>query len=314
MVELQLNSKRNKVEMSLKDYICLGVNHHLLYANMINNPSEHLRTLKILLADARWEIIDMWYPWEIQEETLKVIRNSGKTIYYNMGNRSGQRSLAPASMDDEHRRYTFDVYLDELKRAKMCNAQKIITNSGPNDFEHREKCKDYLVAFYIELCKQAEAIMVIIEPTDWDTSKYKLIGSSLEAVEICQRVKNAGYGNIGSMIDMCHVPLMHETISKAFSDTGSYLEHIHLGNCILDKRSPYYGDKHPGIGIEGGIFGVFDIAELFGLCLSSGYFCRENRGSASIEMRVLPGLSAEECLDNYYNAVCQAWHKASINQ
>lgn len=300
--------------MNFRDFIRLGINHHLLYADVIKNPSEHLRTLKILLADPRLEIIDMWYPWNIQEDALKVIKNSGKTIYYNMGNRSGQRSLAPASIDDEHRYYSLDVYKDELKRAKMCNAQKIITNSGPNDIEHREKCKDYLVEFYIELCKRAEAITVIIEPTDWDTSKYKLIGSSMEAVNICQRVKDAGYGNIGSMIDMCHVPLMHETISQAVSDTGNCLEHIHLGNCVLDKTSPYYGDKHPGLGIEGGIFGVSDIAELFSLGLSTGYFSQESKGSVSIEMHPLPGQSSEECFDKYYDAICQAWDMASMNQ
>lgn len=296
--------------MNFKDYMRLGINHHLLYADVIKDPAEHLRTLQLLLADPRLEIIDLWYPWEIQEGTLKAIRDSGKTIYYNMGNRSGQRSLAPASMDDEHRHYSLNVYLDELKRAKMCNAQKIITNSGPNDLEHREKCKDYLVEFYIELCKQAGSITVIIEPTDWDTSKRKLIGSSTEAVEICQRVRDAGYGNIGSMIDMCHVPLMHETISKAVVDTGKYLEHIHLGNCVVDKASPYYGDKHPGLGIEGGIFGVSDIAGLFGLGLSMGYFSRQSRGSVSIEMRPLPGQSSEECFERYYDAVCQAWDMA----
>lgn len=300
--------------MSLRKYMRLGVNHHLLYADVIKNPSEHLRTLKILLADPRLEIIDMWYPWEIQEDALNAINDSGKTIYYNMGNRSGQRSLAPASMDEDYRRYSLEVYLDELKRAKMCNTQKIITNSGPNDIEHREKCKDYLVEFYIELCKHAEEIMVIIEPTDWDTSKYKLIGSSLDAVDICQRVKYAGYENIGSMIDMCHVPLMHETISKAVLDTGKYLEHIHLGNCVLDKSSPYFGDKHPGIGIEGGIFGVSDIAELFKLGLSSGYFNKESKGSVSIEMRPLPGQSSEECFNKYYDTICQAWDMVSINQ
>jgi sugar phosphate isomerase/epimerase len=314
MVKIQFNSKRNKIKMSFRDYMRLGVNHHLLYADVIKDSAEHLRTLEIVLSDHRLDIIDMWYPWDIKEACLKAIKDSGKIIYYNMGNRAGQRSLAPASMDDDHRRYTLDVYKDELKRAKLCNAQKIITNSGPNDLKHREKCKDYLVEFYIEICKQAEGIMVIIEPTDWDTSKYKLIGSSLEAVEICRRVRDAGCENMGSMIDMCHVPLMHETIFQAVSDTGEYLEHIHLGNCVLDKKSPWYGDKHPGLGIEGGIFGVSDIAELFKRGLSTGYFSLQSRGSASIEMRRLPGQSSEECFDNYYDEVCQAWDMTSMNQ
>ena len=296
--------------MNLRDYMRLGVNHHLLYADVIKNTSEHLKTLEIVLSDRRLDIVDMWYPWDIKDSLLEAVKNSGKTIYYNMGNRPNQRKLAPASMDDEHRRYTLEVYKDELERAKLCDAEKIITNSGPNDIEHRDQCKEYLVDFYIELCKCAEPIIVIIEPTDWDTSKCKLIGSSKEAHEICRRVRKAGFENMGSMIDMCHVPLMHETISQAISDTGDYVEHIHLGNCVLDKESPNYGDRHPGLGIEGGVYGVPDIAELFSLFITKGYFNPENKGSCSIEMRRLPGRSSEDSFNQYYNAVCQAWDMA----
>lgn len=296
--------------MSFCDSMRLGVNHHLLYADVIKDSSEHLRTLEAVLADPRLDLVDMWYPWDIREACVKSVLDSGKIIYYNMGNRAGQRPLAPASMDKEHREYTLAVYKDELDRATLVKARKIITNSGPNDAENRDQCKDYLVDFYIELCDCAESMLVMIEPTDWDTSKCKLIGSSKEAVEICRRVREAGFDNMASMIDMCHIPLMHETIAQAVADTGEYLEHIHLGNCVTDRPSPFYGDKHPGFGIEGGVFGVFDIAEVFRLCLASGYFKKETPGSASIEMRRLPGRSSEDCFDKYYEVVCQAWEIA----
>ena len=113
------------------------------------------------------------------------------------------------------------------------------------------------------------------------------------------------------MIDMCHVPLMHETLAQAMADTGEYLEHIHLGNCVTDENSPFYGDKHPGTGIPGGVYGVEELAEIFRLGIVGGYFSKENKGSASIEMRVLPGKSSEECLDEYYAAVCRAWEIAT---
>lgn len=297
--------------MSFREYMQLGVNHHVLYSDVIKEPAEHLRTLEIVLSDPRLDIIDMWYPWDIKDGCLNAIRKSGKTIYYNMGNRTGQRPLAPASMEDEHRRYSLDVYKDELQRAKLCGAKKIIANSGPNNVEYRDQCKDYLVEFYVELCKRAEPIIVLIEPTDWDTSKRKLIGSSREAVEICQRVRDAGYANMASMVDMCHVPLMHETITQAVFDTGDYLEHVHMGNCVLDKASPHYGDKHPGIGIQGGLFGAGDIAQLFELLLSNGYFSSKNKGSASIEMHRLPNQTPETSFEKYYTAVCQAWDMAT---
>jgi sugar phosphate isomerase/epimerase len=296
--------------MQLKDYARLGLNQHLLYADVITDPDEHLRTLKIALADPRLEILDMWYPWEIKDALLPAIADSGKTMYYNMGNRAGQRSLAPAAMDDEHRAYTRRVYKDELERAKLCKAERIITNSGPNDVAHRAQCFDHLVEFYVDLCTCAEGMLVMIEPTDYDTSKCKLIGSSAEAADICRRVREAGCPNMASMIDLCHVPLMHETIGQAFADTGAYLAHIHLGTCVIDKASPFYGDKHPGVGIPGGVYGVDEFAELFRIGLANGYFGQGKRGSLSIEMRALPGKSSEESLDLYHAAVCRAWESA----
>lgn len=297
--------------MSFNEYMRLGVNHHLLYSNLINDPSEHLRTLQIVLSEPRLDIVDMWYPWEIKDEVAKAVKDSGKTIYYNMGNRAGQRKLAPAAIDDEHRTYTLNVYKDELERAKLCGSTKIITNSGPNDIENRQKCKEHLVDFYVELCKCAEGMVVMIEPTDWDMSKCKLIGSSREAIEICERVRDAGGANMASMVDMCHVPLMHETLEQAINDTGEYLEHIHLGTCVMNEGSPFYGDKHPGIGTEEAVYGIPEIAEVFSIGLSKGYFGKENKGSASIEMRPLPGKSNEECFEIYYDAVLQAWNTAT---
>ena len=299
--------------MNLREYVKLGINHHLLYANSINSPAEHLATMKKLLADPRLEIVDLWTPAEIVTEAAEAIRNSGKTIYYNIGDRKGLPKLGTASVDESIRARSLKQYLDELDRAKKCGAAKIITNSGPNDPANREACKQHLRDFYLTFCREAAPATVIIEPTDWDMSKCKLIGSSAEAAEVCRQVRRAGYPNMGSMIDMCHVPLMHEDLKQAVTGTGGYLEHIHLGNCILDKTLPDFGDRHPGVGAVGGIYGLEALTEIFYLGLKTGYFNRENRGSASIEMRILPGKSPEECLDIYYDAVCRAW-KLAANQ
>lgn len=297
--------------MKLRDCVKLGINHHLLYDKNINSPAEHLATIRTLLEDPRFEIVDLWTPKEIVSEAAEAIRASGKTIYYNMGARKGEPLLAVASVDESIRERSYLKYLEELERAKACNAAKVITNSGPNDLENRDLCKQLLHEFYLKFCRAASSVMVIIEPTDWDMSKCKLIGSSAEASEVCRKVREAGCPNMGSMVDMCHVPLMHEDLARAMADTGKYLEHIHLGNCILNKENPQFGDKHPGFGAVDGVYGVESLAEIFLIGLRTGYFSQENRGSASIEMRVLPGKDPEECLDIYYDAVCRAWDLAA---
>ena len=48
--------------MNYKDYVKLGLNHHLLYAEVASEPAEHQRTLIQLLEDDRLEILDIWIP------------------------------------------------------------------------------------------------------------------------------------------------------------------------------------------------------------------------------------------------------------
>jgi hypothetical protein len=44
-----------------------------------------------------------------------------------------------------------------------------------------------------------------------------------------------------------------------------------------------------------------------------GYFNNETRGSASIEMRPVPGMTPEQSLDFYYETFCEAWEIAITN-
>ncbi|WP_432799944.1 TIM barrel protein [Poriferisphaera sp. WC338] len=300
--------------MNPNNYMKLGVNHHLLCAKDIEgNSRAHYETLKAIVEDERFDILDMWVPEDepYRTKTIDMLLQSNKHIYYNCGNRSGRPSLAPASMDKDKREYTLSVYMDELVRAKAIGAKKLITNSGPNNITQRNKAFELLVDFYVELCQSAPEMLIMIEPTDWDMSKKKLIGSSQEAVDICRQVHQRGCPNMASMVDMCHVPLMHETLTQALTDTESCLAHIHLGNCILhDQSHPLFGDKHVPFGIEDGEYDVEEIAEVFRIGINSGYFSKKSQGSVSIEIRPLPDDDYVEALDQYYNKTIQAWKQA----
>jgi hypothetical protein len=296
--------------MNFKKHVKLGLNHHLLYSDVASIPSEHERTLNQVLGDKRLEILDLWIAEEnpYRANEIKAIKDSGKEIYYNVGTRKGKPGAHPASLDPEKKKYSIDFYKSELDRAIECGATKVITNSGPNNPENRDAAKSALVEFYVEICKYVPNMLVMIEPTDWDFDKRKLIGSSAEAVEICKRVKQAGCDNIASMVDMCHVPMMYETLEQAMNNTGQWLGHIHLGNCIIkDKNNPLFGDKHPALCIEGGEFCFKEMAELFKTGVLMGYFSEKKRGSASIEMRALKNIGPEKSLDLYYDYVIKSW-------
>ncbi|MBI3990910.1 MAG: TIM barrel protein [Candidatus Omnitrophica bacterium] len=300
--------------MNYKDYIKLGLNHHLLYVDVVSDPAQHQQTFMRILKDERFEALDMWIPEKepFKSYEIKAIKDSGKEIYYNVGPRKGKEIANPAGLIPGERKYALDFYKSELNRAIEVGATKLVSSSGPNNTVNRQAAVDALFDFYMEIFKYVPPKMLImIEPIDWDADKCYLIGSSKEAAGLAKRIHASGHRNFSSMIDMAHLPLMYETIAQAMRDTGAYTGHIHMGNCILkDKSHPMFGDKHVAWGIEGGEYDIRDVAELLSLGLETGYFSKESRGSASIEMRPVPGKTPEESIDIYYDTFCRAWEMA----
>ena len=60
------------------------------------------------------------------------------------------------------------------------------------------------------------------------------------------------YGNFGLLVDLSHIPMIHETIEESILPVKDYIIHAHMGNTVI--KSPdceAYGDNHPRFGIPG---------------------------------------------------------------
>jgi sugar phosphate isomerase/epimerase len=305
---------KDEQNMNYKTYIKLGVNHHLLYVDTVSDPAKHEESLKDLIKDDRFEVLDLWIhnTEPFRSRVASLIKQCGKTIIYNIGTREGQKPVNPGSSLPEDRLYTLKVLKQELDMAVEAGASKVVLNSGQNHPEDREKAIDNLASVLVELCNYVPRDMLImIEPTDWDVDKRKLIGSSKEAVSLAKRIHEKGCGNFSSMVDMGHLPLMHETIETGMKDGAGYIGHIHLGNCIMkDRNHPMFGDRHVALGMEHSEYDVKDLAYLIKLGLETGYFSEKSPGTASFEMRPITGTSPKDSLDTYYLMFLEAWEMA----
>jgi hypothetical protein len=301
--------------MNYKNFIKLGVNHHLLYVDRISDPKVHEETLETLINDDRFEVIDLWIPEDepFHSRAMSFSKKSKKEIIYNIGTRKGQKSANPGSSHPADKQYALDFFKRELNFAKEINAAKVVVNSGPNHPDDRKKAIDNLFVFFLEICRYVpEHMTIMIEPTDWDVDKCKLIGSSREAVDLAKRIHQAGCSNFSSMVDMGHLPLMHETIDMGMKDSAGFIGHIHLGNCILkNTRHPLFGDKHVALGLENSEYGLNDLVDLISIGLNLGYFSKDSRGTASFEMRPFPGVSPEKSLDTFLSMFHEAWETAA---
>ena len=298
---------------SFQKYMTIGVNHHLLCKFLALDDASHCATLLPVLQDDRFDHFDLWIvPQEpYRSIEMRAIRDSGRPIVYNVGDRPGNAELFPTAKDPAVRKYTLDMFRSEISRGVELGCKKVVTSSGRKHNVIDEEAFDQLIDFYCQLCDFVPPdVEILIEPTDTDFDKRFFVGSSKMAAKVVDTVKASGRNNIGSMIDMCHLPQLRETCTSAMADLGSRMRHVHLGTCVISQPDhPFYGDKHPGWGMEGTCWGKRELAEMIRLGLDSGYFSEDNKGTASFEMVAYDKEHYLDSLDCFFEYMDETWQE-----
>lgn len=282
--------------------VILGVNHQFLYPESIVNEEAHTSTLRALSQSAHIQALDCWV-WRGRQraaEEASILRSCGKVINYNAGNRFGEERVFPTAADEKQRTRAYDHYMREISLALDVGAKKIVMASGPDTPHGREAAKERLYEFLLKLMSQLPAgVSLSLEATDRDMDKRYLFGPLAETVAFIKKLHADGLHQIGLLLDMGHIPLLHETLASAINASRSVLNHIHLGNAVVKNKSdPLYGDKHVPWGYPGSEYTEQDGASFVRMLREIGYTDGEN-ATVSFEMRPYAGLSADESLRRF---------------
>jgi sugar phosphate isomerase/epimerase len=77
-----------------------------------------------------------------------------------------------------------------------------------------------------------------------------LIGPAPLAKRYVQEIREED-DNFGLMVDLSHIPMLHETCAEAIGPIKDYLVHAHMGNTVIkDPTCEAYGDTHPRFGFS----------------------------------------------------------------
>ena len=285
----------------------LGVNHQFLYPEAMTDAVAHTETLKKAAELEIVDAIDCWV-WRGQRsrEEISILRGCGKVINYNIGDRSGEKACFPCSPDKEDRIYTYDTLMREVEYALAVGSKKIVFASGKDVPDDREGAKERLGELIVTIDKQLPRDVVLaLEPTDRDIDKRFLLGPLDETVAFIKRWRRDA-GKLGLLLDMCHIPLMHETLESAIDKVDDTLVHIHLGNCMIkDKDDAFYGDKHISWGYKGAEYSEDEGVRFLGMLKNIGYFDKKG-ATVSFEMRPYADMTAEDSLARFV----EVWNRA----
>lgn len=278
----------------------LGVNHQFLYPEAIVDAAAHTETLKKAIRLKNVDALDCWvWRGSRAKEEISLLRSSGKIINYNIGDRFGEAACFPCSPEKADRIYAYDTMMREIEYAMALGSRKIVFASGRDLPEDRSWAKERLAELISLVARQIPRdVILALEPTDRDIDKHFLLGPLDETVDFIKKVRRF-VPNLGLLLDMCHIPLMHETLESAIEKADDTLVHIHLGNCKLDDPThPFYGDKHIPWGYEGSLYGENEGVRFLKMLEKAGYY-EKARATVSFEMRPYDGTTSEESLERF---------------
>ncbi|MHB1191005.1 MAG: sugar phosphate isomerase/epimerase family protein [Armatimonadota bacterium] len=298
----------------IEEYARIGLVHHLLFPRCVVDADYHLRTLEEFTKREDIETLDCCIPFgkERRESAINAIRNSDKKIVYALHLFPHQK-ISLCSTDMLEQNLIRLVVKDQIDMAVAVGAVGFVFPSGADAPNARPEAFQAFSSLCRWLCGELKpnGITAMLEPFDRTFDKKFLYGPTEECVELIESLKPE-VGNLAIELDMAHVPLMGESFEHAIKTVAPYLKRVHLGNCVMrDSTNPWYGDKHPPIGIEGGEIDVPELEEILRLLLDVGYLSRENRRALVLEIQPFPGKSADETVNDNMNRLKEAWRNVS---
>ncbi len=153
------------------------------------------------------------------------------------------------------RRKAIDALAECFRFARQAGAKSVLINSGrrPEKEEYDTACLQYLKDSICELHQRVNDIDILLEPGDRDVEYHHLIGHTDMAVSFMDDIL-AEVPRISLVFDISHIAQLNEELYSSWELAKKHCTHVHLANCVLDRNSPLFGDKHPLFSVKGGVY------------------------------------------------------------
>jgi len=174
------------------------------------------------------------------------------------------KGLNPSSRVPEDRKKAVDALTECFLFARQAGAESVLINSGPRPekMEYDSECLKILRESICELNHRAGRIPIVLEPGDRNVEYRHLIGPTDMAVSFIEDLQSEVPG-ISLVFDISHIAQLNENLYSSWNVAKKYCHHLHLANCILDRSSPLYGDKHPLFSVPNGVYSHEDARAFF---------------------------------------------------
>lgn len=301
------------MQETLSSYMKVGLIHFMAYP-VISGEGPIAETFKKIATDTFFEAVEVSWMHDpaVRAQVKRMKETAAMTLTYGGQPRLLTQKLNINDLDDGKRLKAIATLKEGIDEAYELGASAFAFLSGPYQDETREQSYKALVASTKELCSYAASkgsMKLSLEVFDYDVDKKSLIGPASLAKRYAEDIRKE-YPSFGLMVDLSHIPLLHESIEESLLPVKDYITHAHMGNCVVkDSSLPGYGDLHPRFGFPGGENDVDELTKYLQVLLSIGFLNKVNRPVVSFEVKPFGDEDPDLVVANAKRTLQLAWDK-----
>ena len=300
------------MEQSMRRFMKVGIILHVSYPQLGGGDGPSLECLERICGDDDFEAVEvarMKDP-QVRKQAAEMIRMAHMVSAYGGQSRTLSAGLNINDLDETRRAMAVDTLKEGIDEAYEMGCAGFSFLSGRYEEERKEQAFEQLLKSTRELCRHAEKegqMPVCCEVFDYDIDKKALIGPAVLAARYAGEIRKE-HGNFGLLVDLSHIPMVHETIEESILPVKDYIIHAHMGNTVI--KSPdceAYGDNHPRFGFPNSENDVEELAHYLRTLKEIGFLGEKDRPVVSFEVKPWKDEPPEVVIANAKRTLNLAW-------
>lgn len=303
---------------TLSKFMKVGLVHFMAYPETMKGEGPVYETIRKVALDDYFDAIEITTikDKEVRSNVKKMLATSKMTIAYGAQPRLLTAGMNINDVDEGARERAITNLKEGIDEAYDVGAQSFAFLSGRYEEDTKEQSYQALVRSTKELCAYARTrgnMKIALEVFDYDVDKKSLIGPANIALRYAKEIRR-DYEHFGLMVDLSHIPLIHETIEESLLPVKDYIVHAHIGNCVMkNPQMEAYGDMHPRFGFPNGENDVAEVVDYLRVLLDIGYLNEKTRPIVSFEIKPFGNEDSDLVIANAKRTLNEAWARLSAN-
>lgn len=245
---------------------------------------------------------------DTREKAAKLLAQSHLRVCCGAQPRLLGPGLNPNDLDEAGRKQAEATLMEAIDQAEALGAGGIAFLAGKWQPETRDQAYAQLLKTTRALCDYAGAkgMQVELEVFDYDMDKAALIGPAPYAARFAADMRTT-HSNFGLLVDLSHFPTTYETSRFVIQTLRPYITHFHIGNAVVKKGCPGYGDRHPRFGFPDSANDVSELLDFFRVLKQEGFLDEKNPMVLSFEVTPFGDEEDEVVVGNTKRVINRAW-------